>query len=101
MKERKVDFVLLFDKLIHLSNISLSIGGEEFAKLMGHFGQLTNFISLICCLFGTSFFIRRFGVGKVLLLFPTLLLIASPLTLLFFPRSLPILFTTTAIIKVF
>lgn len=48
---------------------------EEFAKFMGHFGQVANLVSLTLALTGTSFFIRTFGLRSCLVGFPFITLI--------------------------
>lgn len=45
---------------------------RAFAAFMGLFGQITNGISFLFSLFGTSFVIQRFGLAKTLLAFPTI-----------------------------
>lgn len=48
----------------------------RFANILGHFGQLSNLVSLVISLFGFSFLVHRFGVHRALLIFPFTLLIA-------------------------
>ena len=50
-----------------------------FAAFMGHFGQVTNTISLTFSLLGTSFVIRRLGLKMTLLAFPSMCLAAITL----------------------
>jgi AAA family ATP:ADP antiporter len=49
---------------------------DKFANLLGHFGQLTNFISLVLSFFGFSFLVHHIGIQKSLLIFPFTLLVA-------------------------
>jgi len=72
-------------------------GAEEFAALMGRFGQLSNSISFLFSLFGFSYVVRRLGLPLTLLVFPALCLV-STLVAYFYP-SLPTLFLTTALLK--
>ena len=50
---------------------------NDFAALMGSFGQVTNTLSFIFSLFGFSWVMQRLGLRRVLRLFPALLLIAA------------------------
>jgi AAA family ATP:ADP antiporter len=70
-------------------------GANQFAKLMGHFGQTTNALSFVFSLFGFSFVVRTLGLKKTLRVFPFLLLfvvsfsaILPNLTVLFYSISL-------------
>eukprot|EP00635_Sarcinochrysidales_sp_CCMP3193_P011699 CAMPEP_0118889864 /NCGR_PEP_ID=MMETSP1166-20130328/589_1 /TAXON_ID=1104430 /ORGANISM="Chrysoreinhardia sp, Strain CCMP3193" /LENGTH=623 /DNA_ID=CAMNT_0006828461 /DNA_START=135 /DNA_END=2006 /DNA_ORIENTATION=+ len=72
-------------------------GAEEFAGLMGNFGQFVNTISFLFALGGFSFVVRKLGLPTTLLVFPTLLVVAT-LVAYAFP-SLWTLFVTTAILK--
>ncbi|KAJ8613438.1 hypothetical protein CTAYLR_002323 [Chrysophaeum taylorii] len=47
-----------------------------FASFMGFFGQSANGLSFCFSLVGTSFVIRRLGLNKTIVLFPTLCLVA-------------------------
>lgn len=49
---------------------------DQFANLLGHFGQLTNFMSLLVSLLGFSFLVHKFNVKFTLLIFPTILFFA-------------------------
>jgi len=49
---------------------------KAFASFMGFFGQSANGLSFCFSLVGTSFVIRRLGLNKTVILFPTLCLLA-------------------------
>mmetsp|Transcript_8983 Transcript_8983/g.28516 ORF Transcript_8983/g.28516 Transcript_8983/m.28516 type:complete len:546 (+) Transcript_8983:43-1680(+) len=72
-------------------------GAEEFAGLMGNFGQTVNTISFVFSLAGFSYVVRSLGLPVTLLVFPLLLVLATLVTYAF--PSLWILFVTTAILK--
>ena len=72
-------------------------GAEEFAALMGNFGQFVNTVSFVFALGGFSFVVRALGLPTTLLVFPTLLVVAT-LVAYAFP-SLWTLFVTTAVLK--
>ena len=70
---------------------------EQFATLMGHFGQLTNFLSLIVSLFGFSLIVKRMGVRFSLLVFPVILFAAVVVSNL--ASSLRLLFVLVSLLK--
>ena len=72
-------------------------GAEEFAGLMGNFGQFVNTVSFFFALGGFSFVVRALGLPSTLLVFPSLLVLAT-LVAYAFP-SLLVLFVTTAVLK--
>lgn len=72
-------------------------GAEEFAGLMGNFGQTVNTISFVFSLAGFSYVVRSLGLPLTLLVFPILLVGATLLTYAF--PSLWTLFVTTAVLK--
>ncbi|KAJ8609887.1 hypothetical protein CTAYLR_007500 [Chrysophaeum taylorii] len=72
-------------------------GAEEFAALMGNFGQTVNTISFVFSLAGFSYVVRSLGLPMTLLVFPILLVLAT-LVAYAFP-SLQTLFVTTALLK--
>lgn len=74
------------------------VADESMARLMGHFGQATNSLSLLMSLFGTSLCLRALGLPKTLRIFPALLLVAVVTS--FFTPSLPVLFVAVAVLKV-
>lgn len=49
---------------------------DRFANLLGHFGQMTNLISLVLSLCGFSYMVHTIGVQNSLLVFPFTLMIA-------------------------
>lgn len=72
-------------------------GAEQFAALMGNFGQTVNTISFVFSLTGFSYVVRSLGLPVTLLVFPVLLILATLVTYAF--PSLWTLFVTTAILK--
>lgn len=84
----------------HYIDSSKSMNKEEsdqFANLLGHFGQFTNFLSFLVSFFGFSYLVHHIGVRSSLMIFPTLLLIAVLLNN-FLPK-LYILFVVVSILK--
>ncbi|KAG5183444.1 hypothetical protein JKP88DRAFT_195225 [Tribonema minus] len=53
-----------------------SAASENFAALMGRFGQATNGLSLLLSLLGTSLIVRKLGLPFTLTVFPVLLVLA-------------------------
>ena len=43
---------------------------HHFAEFMGHFGQVTNLVSFLFSLLGTSYVVKSFGIRRALFLFP-------------------------------
>lgn len=74
-----------------------SDASNQFANLLGHFGQLTNIIAFLLSLFGFSFLVHRIGVKHCLMIFPTVLLISVVVSYLV--PSLWVLFIFVSIIK--
>jgi AAA family ATP:ADP antiporter len=74
-----------------------SADSDEFAKLLGHFGQLTNLVSFVISFFGFSLLVNRIGVRYSLLVFPSALFVAVVLTNLV--PSFWVLFTLVSIVK--
>lgn len=72
-------------------------GAEEFAALMGNFGQTVNTISFVFSLAGFSYVVRTLGLPVTLLVFPVLLIFATLVTYAF--PSMWTLFVTTALLK--
>lgn len=70
---------------------------NRFANLMGHFGQLTNFLSLLISLFGFTAVVKRAGVRASLLIFPAVLFVAVVISHLF--SSLNVLFVVVSVLK--
>ena len=79
------------------NNSSIKGNEDQFANLMGHFGQLTNFISLLVSLFGFSVIVKRMGIRFSLLIFPSILVAAVVMTNLV--SSLNFLFITVSLLK--
>jgi AAA family ATP:ADP antiporter len=55
-------------------------GDANFVNLLGHFGQMTNVLSLVVATVGFSFLVRRLGVRYTLLIFPAIMFSAVVLT---------------------
>lgn len=70
---------------------------NEFALLLGHFGQMTNIFSFFVSLFGFSFLVNRLGVRSSLMIFPVLLFAGVIITNLL--SSLWVLFVVVSLIK--
>jgi ATP/ADP translocase len=70
---------------------------DKFANLLGHFGQLTNFISLVLSFFGFSFLVHHIGIQKTLLIFPFTLLVA--VTVISLVPSIWVLFFFVSLLK--
>jgi ATP/ADP translocase len=73
--------------------------GMSFSVFMGRYGQVVNFTSLI---FSSIFFpwaIRRFGLRKTLLFFPTMLLLVTFLAYGALPGNLTVLFLSLSLLK--
>lgn len=74
-----------------------SDASNQFANLLGHFGQVTNIIAFLLSLFGFSFLVHRIGVKHSLMIFPTFLLGAVIVSYLV--PTLWVLFIFVSIIK--
>jgi AAA family ATP:ADP antiporter len=70
---------------------------DKFASLLGHFGQLTNFVSFVVSFFGFSLLVHRIGVRYSLLVFPFVLFAAVVLTNL--APTLWVLFVSVSVVK--
>lgn len=70
---------------------------NQFANLLGHFGQLTNLIAFLLSLFGFSYLVHHIGVKHSLMIFPTVLFISVVVSYLV--PSLWVLFVCVSIIK--
>lgn len=68
-----------------------------FASFMGFFGQSANGLSFAFSLVGTSFVIRRLGLNKTVVLFPTLCLIA--IFLVYTYPTLEVVFAMMLVLK--
>ncbi len=80
------------------NGVSLSPHREgEFAALMGHFGQTTNFLSLAMSFLGTSLIVRSLGLPLAISIFPCLLILGVLISTAL--PSLPTLFITVSVLK--
>ncbi len=70
---------------------------DQFANLLGHFGQATNLFSFFVSFFGFSFLVHRVGVRFSLMIFPTVLFAAVVTTNLL--PNLKVLFVAVSIVK--
>jgi len=70
---------------------------KNFAALMGHFGQVTNGLSLLLSLLGTSLIVRKLGLPFTLTIFPVLLVLA--ITVSYLNPSLWVLFMAVSSLK--
>ena len=73
------------------------VSEDQFANLLGHFGQATNIFSFLVSFFGFSFLVHRIGVRASLMIFPTVLFAAVVATNLM--PNLTVLFISVSIIK--
>jgi len=73
------------------------VSEDQFASLLGHFGQATNLFSFLVSFFGFSFLVHRIGVRFSLMIFPTVLFGAVVVTNLL--PSLSVLFVCVSIVK--
>jgi hypothetical protein len=76
---------------------STSIDGT-FASFMGHFGQLTNVLSLLLSYFGFPYLMKHVGLRQTLPLFPSVLLCATVLIFAMTP-NLWLIFICLALLK--
>mmetsp|Transcript_10335 Transcript_10335/g.39112 ORF Transcript_10335/g.39112 Transcript_10335/m.39112 type:complete len:635 (-) Transcript_10335:48-1952(-) len=72
---------------------------KAFGAFMGSFGQMTNLISFAFSLTGTSFVIRRFGLNRTLLAFPSLC--CAAITMVFLFPQLYVVFAAMMLLKAF
>jgi ATP:ADP antiporter, AAA family len=70
---------------------------DQFANLLGHFGQATNLFSFLVSFFGFSFLVHRFGVRNSLMIFPTILFTTVIISNLV--PNLSVLFISVSVIK--
>jgi len=73
--------------------------GITFTEFMGHYGQLVNFTSLFLSFLGFPLFIKKLGFKLTLLIFPTLLVIATVVAFGALPGNLAVLFVSMALLK--
>mmetsp|Transcript_18422 Transcript_18422/g.25311 ORF Transcript_18422/g.25311 Transcript_18422/m.25311 type:complete len:525 (+) Transcript_18422:66-1640(+) len=76
-----------------------ALASRSFAAFMGKFGQVTNLISFTFSLLGTSFVIRRIGLPRTLLAFPSLCLVMISIVYLY--PSLWVVFCAMMLLKGF
>jgi AAA family ATP:ADP antiporter len=72
-------------------------GDANFVNLLGHFGQMTNVLSLVVATVGFSFLVRTLGVRYTLLIFPVIMFSAVVLTNLV--PSFWLLFAMVSVLK--
>jgi AAA family ATP:ADP antiporter len=65
----------MFDFLMNKSAFQLYGSLEQVAKFLATYGLVTNALSFVFALLGTSFFIRRFGLTKCLVAYPSMIVI--------------------------
>ena len=81
------------------NNNKNNIDDMSFTEFMGHYGQVVNITSLIFSSLLFPFLIRRVGLRKTLLLFPTMLLIVTFLAYGALPGNLTVLFVSLSLLK--
>jgi hypothetical protein len=81
------------------SNNNNNNNDMSFTEFMGHYGQVVNITSLIFSSILFPFLIRRVGLRKTLLFFPTMLLIVTFLAYGALPGNLTVLFVSLSLLK--
>lgn len=81
------------------STTTASNNDMSFSKFMGHYGQLVNVTSLLFSSLLFPFLIRRFGLRRTLLWFPTMLLIVTFFAYGALPGNLTVLFVSLSLLK--
>jgi hypothetical protein len=71
----------------------------SFAQFVGRFGQLTNILSLLISSLVFPFLIQKVGLKRTLLIFPTLLVIATFVAYTAIPGNLTVLFVSISLLK--
>jgi len=71
----------------------------SFTEFIGHYGQVVNITSLVFSSLLFPFLIRRFGLRKTLLGFPTMLLVVTVLAYGALPGNLTVLFVSLSLLK--
>lgn len=71
----------------------------SFSKFMGHYGQLVNVTSLLFSSLLFPFLIRRFGLRRTLLWFPTMLLVVTFFVYGVVPGNLNVIFVSLSLLK--
>ena len=85
-------------KLLGFSHFEES-GRISFAQFLGHFGQLTNILSLLISSLIFPYVIRKAGLRRTLLIFPTLLVVATFVAYTAIPGNLTVLFVSMSLLK--
>mmetsp|Transcript_46914 Transcript_46914/g.114434 ORF Transcript_46914/g.114434 Transcript_46914/m.114434 type:complete len:876 (-) Transcript_46914:40-2667(-) len=70
-----------------------------FSEFMGRYGQVVNFTSLIFSSLLFPWLIRRYGLRRTLMIFPTFLLLATVLAYGAVPGNLAVLFFSLSLLK--
>jgi AAA family ATP:ADP antiporter len=92
-------------KLLGFAKFDGQDGTEEgsdtmtFSEFMGRYGQVVNFTSLVFSSILFPCLIRRFGLRRTLMLFPTMLLIVAFLVYGALPGNLIVLFFSLSLLK--
>lgn len=71
----------------------------SFAQFLGRFGQLTNMLSLLISSLVFPYVIRKAGLRRTLLIFPTLLVMATVVAYTAIPGNLLVLFISMSLLK--
>lgn len=74
-------------------------GKISFAQFLGRFGQITNILSLLISSLIFPYVIRRAGLRRTLLIFPTLLVVATFVAYTAIPGNLTVLFISMSLLK--
>ena len=74
-------------------------GTMSFSKFMGHYGQVVNLTSLLFSSLLFPFLIKRLGLRRTLLWFPTMLLVVTFLAYGAMPGNLAVLFVSLSLLK--
>ena len=86
-------------KVLGLKRFEMTDEDMSFSEFMGRYGQVVNMISFVCSSLIFPFLMRRVGLRKTLLLFPTLLLVATIVAYGPLPGNLGVLFISLSILK--
>jgi ATP/ADP translocase len=79
--------------------ISNTNNSMSFTKFMGHYGQLVNVTSLLFSSLLFPYLIRRLGLRRTLMWFPTMLLVVTFLAYGALPGNLAVLFVSLSLLK--
>mmetsp|Transcript_24356 Transcript_24356/g.40368 ORF Transcript_24356/g.40368 Transcript_24356/m.40368 type:complete len:641 (+) Transcript_24356:103-2025(+) len=86
-------------KLLGWNHFEQESAQISFAQFLGRFGQLTNLLSLLISSMVFPFLIRRVGLKRTLLIFPSLLVIATFVAYTAIPGNLTVLFVSISFLK--